>query len=471
MTVLPHSAFPTLSVLLVCAALWPAQAQAADGLSIRAEPAHVILGQDEGPITLHIRSKAPPSALHLHSTTGTLGALEKVGDDAYKVLLTPPQKRFPQLAVVSVAQLSEDGSPPTVVVASVAYSAAIELKGRVEPGAKMTVVVAGKKFGPVRADAEGRFAVPIVVPPGEAFAQGIARDDLGNTSKSKINLYLPEVHRLHAFMFPERVIAGSKGSAWLYVTTLDGAGRLRKGKTTAKPTRGQLGKAVVLGPGRYRYAYEAPAKVGKDPVDHVQLRQGPLRRQVSVALVAGPPADLRLVNVPQTLVVGSQPSGPMEIWVQDAMGNGVAALGNRLEAPGLSVIESSAGRYLATLPTANSAGTRHFDIRVDVLGHTLQKGFDIRDIAARSAFLRVRALPHEVAGESLFLASVVLEETALDGENPWWQDLRVQVQGGKVSLKQSDAQGLRFVVRWQQGLGTVLLSHSRSGASALWEPR
>jgi hypothetical protein len=205
----------------------PAQAR----LAIDVTPARVVLGQ--GPQEAIVDVTLPPSSaraglagLRVETTAGRLADLSALGGGRYHAKLEPPPDRFPQIAVVTVADVAGLGpdSPPDVRIDTVAYAARIDLKGETEKKARMVLDIGGHRFGPAMPDPNGRFVIPVVVEPGENWATGIATDALGNTSHSRINLYLPAVQRLQAYVFPEVLVADGADAGWIYVTSLGPTG-------------------------------------------------------------------------------------------------------------------------------------------------------------------------------------------------------------------------------------------------------
>jgi hypothetical protein len=183
-------------------------------LAIDVTPARVVLGQ--GPQDATVNVTLPPASaraglagLRVETTAGRLAGLSALGGGRYRAKLEPPSDRFPQIAVVTVADVAGLGpdSPPDVRIDTVAYAARIDLKGETEKKARMVLDISGHRFGPVISDDGGRFVIPVVVEPGEGWATGIATDVLGNASRSRINLYLPAVQRLQAYVFPEVLVA------------------------------------------------------------------------------------------------------------------------------------------------------------------------------------------------------------------------------------------------------------------------
>ena len=122
-------------------------------------------------------------------------------------LWSPPKPAVPgQLALVVSAMASgraESSAQQTPV------SAEIDLPGHSEAGAQVTLLVAGEKFGPAQAGADGRFQVRVRVPPGVTVATAQSRDKLGNVFKRSIDLFVPKVSLL-ALVCPAEVIAAGE---------------------------------------------------------------------------------------------------------------------------------------------------------------------------------------------------------------------------------------------------------------------
>lgn len=256
---------------------------------VELSPSEVTLGdEDPAAVTVTIRTESDVAldALVLRSTAGTPSAVEAVEPGVFRARLSPPAKSFPQLAVVTAAILQGD-EPPAIDQAVVTYSARLTLNGKSEPGAHMQIQVGGRSYPEVAVAPDGSFRVPIEVRPGEQWATGVVRDRLGNRSATRINLYLPEVRRTHAFVQPQPVRVGS--SAWLFLTTVSrsGAPEVRPG-VFAAAQRGALSDAVPVGPGITRYRYRAPRQ--KAPGTDIVTLRGPTggdEVRIPVALASG----------------------------------------------------------------------------------------------------------------------------------------------------------------------------------------
>ncbi len=263
-------------------------------LDVEVLPTRVVLGEDDAVrVTVRTAPNVDPNSLVLRSTGGSLSALEATAPGVFQAVLSPPSKRFPQLAVVTAAILGASAEePPTIGQAVVSYAARVTLNGKSEPGARMQVLVGGRTHPEVLVANDGTFSVPVEVRPGEQCGTGIARDRFGNRSSTRINLYLPEVRRAHAFVQPQPVRIDA--DAWLFVTTVSSAGAPEaQPGISASARRGRLSDGVTVAPGITRYRYHAP-RVLEDRVDLVELRHRSRSEpmMLPVALAPGPLARL-----------------------------------------------------------------------------------------------------------------------------------------------------------------------------------
>lgn len=153
----PSRGHPTL-VFTVLGLLLSVHAQAAP--LVEAEPSRVVLGNGA-----HVRMTVRGAGGELHgaASAGTLvpGPSEH---GAVHFLWTPPPARAPFLAVFAFWE----GGPLSlggVTTLTLPCSAHTELAIDTEPGARVTVEIAGAHFGPRRSDARGKLRMPVEVPP------------------------------------------------------------------------------------------------------------------------------------------------------------------------------------------------------------------------------------------------------------------------------------------------------------------
>jgi hypothetical protein len=127
---------------------------------VEAEPSRVVLGTSTQ-VRITVRGSGGP--LRGVASAGTLvaGTAEQ---GAVRFLWTPPTARAPFVAVFAFWE----GGPlglSTVTTLTIPCSARTELAIETEPGARVTVEIAGAHFGPRRSDARGRLHMPVEVAP------------------------------------------------------------------------------------------------------------------------------------------------------------------------------------------------------------------------------------------------------------------------------------------------------------------
>lgn len=388
-------------------------------LSVSAQPASVILG-GSGPETVEVavRVDGPAVAsvtiadLRLHATAGRISELRAVSDGVFRATLEPPRKRFPRYVAVTAMLLRagpvREHSPPVVASTIVAYGARIELPGRSEPKAQVWASVGGQRFGPVRAARDGRFALPIDVPPGEGWARVVSVDRLGNRSTSRVNLYLPKVRKLHTLVHPRRVLADGEDLAWVFVHTLSSRGAPRSRPVRLEAERGRLGEPQSVAAGLQRVSYKPPERVGDGRVllrvsEPRDVGQGAKTR---LRVLPAAPVAVKLQRPERTPVAARQTPWPLHVRVLDGHGNPVGGQWVQAEsARGAFRAAPRARGYRINVPPPQRAGEETFQLRararspdcarprlaktstgmhvVDVRGLPCQGDFEIHDATGK----------------------------------------------------------------------------------------
>ena len=101
-------------------------------------------------------------------SVGKIADLARQGPARFTARYILPSARYPQPAIL-VAEFPGPGWPLRGM-AAVRLRAAATPSFRTDPGARVTLRVADRDFGPRVADAQGKVLIPIVVPPGVGFA-------------------------------------------------------------------------------------------------------------------------------------------------------------------------------------------------------------------------------------------------------------------------------------------------------------
>ncbi|MEK7705350.1 MAG: hypothetical protein AAB426_10355 [Myxococcota bacterium] len=388
-------------------------------IDVDVQPTGVTLSAQLGPV-VDVRVVVRQGALGagrlvppvLESTAGHIEGLSDVGGGTYVAKLVAPDERFPQLAVVTALDTRPvaAGAPPEVASAVVSYSAAIDLRGHTEPHASMLVRIAGKTFGPVSSQATGAFTLPVEVPPGARFGAAVSTDELGNASRSKIDLFLPEVARVHASVYPTRVVVGGEDSAWIFVTTVGADGAPRDQGIELRARAGTVGAPVRLGLGLYRATYRAPTALGEGR-DTVEIRCRKERQRVDVAVGLLAEAPTTLVFEPADAQAPADGRTPLraEVTARDRFGNPAAGHALTLVVQGTEHVadEVAAGRYVVQLDARDRVAREAGEWRLTpqttlcprpriATGGAQQRIVDRRGIPCVVAFVRLDGGEHEV---------------------------------------------------------------------------
>ena len=147
---------------------------------VEAEPSRLVLGP-RARAEITVRESGP--GLHGAVSMGTLGAGTSGGDFTRFYWTPPADARAPALVLFAFW----NGDSPTlgdITVLGLPCSGRTELAIETEPSAQVTVEVAGARFGPRRADRQGRLKLPLEVGPQAHEARVIA--ELADQSKIRV---------------------------------------------------------------------------------------------------------------------------------------------------------------------------------------------------------------------------------------------------------------------------------------------
>jgi hypothetical protein len=175
---------------------------------VDAEPSRVVLGAGT-----QVRISVRGSGGQLHGVASA-GTLVPASSDAgvVRFLWTPPEARAPFIAVLAFWE----GSPlalGSVTTLSLPCSSRTELAIDTEPGARVTVEIAGAHFGPRRADARGKLRMPVEVAPLAHEARITA--EVGEQGKVRV-VPLPVAPSPWVWVLePAALVPGADGQAML----------------------------------------------------------------------------------------------------------------------------------------------------------------------------------------------------------------------------------------------------------------
>jgi hypothetical protein len=244
-------------------------------------PQVMVLGRDA---TATVRFSAPDDAhAHLYANIGRLGTPRRVADGRFEVAYTPPEEKYPQVAILAL--VSDDAS--RVAWTQIALHGAARVELRSDPDVSVEVHVGDSAYGPVKTDHEGRAAIPVIVPPGTVDALSIATDALGNQRQHVIPIEVPEFQRLLS-------VCSSQDARGFWVFAVDAHGAPQQNAVLdldAAPLR--VSAASAAAPGVYRVALQIPDQVraGTPAQLHAKLRGQPVSQQNCAIHVELEPAD------------------------------------------------------------------------------------------------------------------------------------------------------------------------------------
>jgi hypothetical protein len=307
-------------------------------LELRAAPDPIVVGRDArggeaaAEVTIRVRDahgRPRAATLRLGASVGALSPVEEMGPGEYRARYTPPVERYPQVAILVAVALDEGGAA-AVAATAVRLAARIAVSGVGEPGASMSVTVDGRTFGPTPVGADGRFQLPIVVPPG-GRAVGVSTDRMGNVARREIDLALPPFPRLLLATTPAELPADGVGRAEIVVVAVDARGALeRRRAPELAADRGTLGPLELRPDGTWRASWVAPRGRGPGAATITARAPDGSRGTARIALRPAPPFHLALDGAVEPLPSGAD--DPVEIRVRVTDGDGAPVEGARLEA-------------------------------------------------------------------------------------------------------------------------------------------
>jgi hypothetical protein len=337
-------------------------------LALQVTPSPLVLGRDQSAeVRIKVTDaagKAAPAGLRLSTSTGSLGRVTEVAPGDYRATYRPPREKFPQVALLLALSVA-DGAFATHALP---LHAAVVVPGEGEPGGQMRIVVDGRSFGPVKVDEQGRFKLPIVVPPG-GRAIGIMTDAAGNTRQKEIDLKLPAFKRVVAAALPSELPAGAGSRTDILAAVVDARGRPARGQAPSmRAERGAVGSARRRPDGSFVAEYAAPQELGAGTVEVIVGGPGGADR-VRVNLRPGPPDRLTVTPPPDGLVADGTTPQAIQVEVRDAAGNPVDDARLAVSLPHARVArvrDQGAGRYEVLLVPPPDPGTGRAPLVVEV---------------------------------------------------------------------------------------------------------
>jgi hypothetical protein len=353
-------------VLPVEVALEPAGAVQ---LQLSVSPDPLVLGRGvTAEVHVSVRDAAgrPTRApLRIGTSVGRLTHVEEVSPGEYRATFTPPEEKFPQVAIVAAVSVA-DGAFAAVPLK---LFARVTVSGEGEPGATMRLSVDGREVPGEVIGPNGKFAIPVIVPPG-GRASAVATDKLGNQTRREIDLALPPFPRQLLAVVPPELPADGRARAQVVAFAVDarGAPEVRRPPALSlEPSgRGTLSAPLQRGPGLFSWTLTAPPGVGSGVV---ALKAGPAETQLK--LHPAPPFHIQRVAPDEPLGAGVDRPATVEVEVADEGGSPLPGAqltatlaGGRVH----GVKEKSDGRYAISLTPPRDPGRGFAPLHVELGG-------------------------------------------------------------------------------------------------------
>lgn len=349
---------------------------------ITADPDHLLAGRGQQS-ALHIAvsdNAGRPlegAKLLVTSNVGQVKFLRRVAPGLYRAVFLPPDDPFPQVAIIMVA------SPDTARLDRVAVgravipiTARVELPGKTRAGTRIRMKVAGRQFGPVTADRNGSFSIPILVPPGTNTGLATSIDRAGNRTSRLVNLFLPETNQLGIWAHPLQLPADGRSRARLLITTVTATGRPADlGAVRVRAQHGRVAGLRRIDRGLLEAYYTAPGKTkaGQDRLTvHFPRGGAKSRAHLDIKLLPGRARHIS-ITTPASTPADGRHRAVVEVSLADDRGNPLS--GKVLEAHTLlsrltGIEPAGQGIYrLSLLPPANPPNWLD-EVTVQVREHT-----------------------------------------------------------------------------------------------------
>ncbi len=278
----------------------------AQQVTITSSPAQIVLGQDTS-ATLNITLGGGPSQpldgveLDVRATAGTVANVTHLGGGKFTALYTPPEKPYPQLALITVGDRRDPTRTYGAVGLALIGKGSFAVKGL--PNSRIIVKVADREFGPIQADGNGNAQVPLVVPPG--FDKGTTVSVAGDQRKEEeLPLPVPPSPRLAFFPVPRALPADAAVTlpVRVFVTNAQGAPDAAA-QLTLTASAGTITPVRHEGNGVYVASYTPPTNSGASANIQAVLAdsRGNQTSTLALSLVPTRPSSVKLTVEPTTL--------------------------------------------------------------------------------------------------------------------------------------------------------------------------
>ncbi len=280
--------------------------------------------QSEQPIRIPIQGARmpPPELLDVVVGEGVVTSVEQV-EGGLEVVVEPGDSPFPRLIPFGVRDARAEDRPSW---GTIRLRARPRIPLDAEPGARLDLVVGGRRYGPFEADASGRIVARVDQYPGETSAEAVLTDDLGNQTASTLPLATNTIAKLVAMQGARAGVLGRPRVVYLRAVAADGRAWRGEAPTCRSPARGSLDVARVNA-GLFAVPIEGrvEGRTGdRDPEQLVDVRlECRLGSDAAASVRLGPPpgvASRLLLQVWPTELSTDLPIAEVRAAVEDTRG-------------------------------------------------------------------------------------------------------------------------------------------------------
>ena len=370
-------------------------------LTLGVDTATTLLVTVEGPLA----AAAVPA--RTQATVGTIGPLIPHGaPGSFTAEYQVPRDRIPQSAIVSV-EVALPGDRRVHATTRLLLPAATSFPLRTSPNAMVSLEIAGRLFGPQKADSDGNVSLAIVVPPYVASGRARAVNKFGIASETDVDLQPREYPRV-LLIAPPSGQAGDTVEVEVWAVQPSG----EPAPPEEIDLRASAGTVRRMGgvPGLARFAFTLPPQVGPGEVRlEAAMADGTSTRTDTVLVHAGPASEVLIASNPARLVVGSGSVAHLSVVARDRFGNSVPVDGMTITADGqdLPTVLATAEATAEIPAPATWTGRDHVVLQAR-LG-TLQTTTNLRVTGGPPARAELRANRQTVQGNDPRGVEVLLE--------------------------------------------------------------
>jgi len=213
----------------------------------------------------------------------------------------------------SVESMAADGESKAQITVNVTDD-----KGQGQENLPVEISASAGQTGAVKEEGGGRYSAELIAPLGGAGRAEVKAVVGGQEQKLQIDLRAPTPLSISAD--PPRVVADGKSRVKLAIRAFGPQGAPGATEVQLAANKGSLPKSAALSGTRAEAVFTAPKKTG---TARVEVRLGAASAFVEIPLLAGPPVNLELESVIDSILTDGEKKLPFVIKVTDKLNNPV----------------------------------------------------------------------------------------------------------------------------------------------------